>query len=74
MVIRNRNPNGNHTNNFNNSNDHSHVQQIMGLKYNVVTKWISNKILSIKLFLEALPSNYTVNNLPQKSAIRYMLA
>ena len=40
-------------------------QVVSGLKYHVVKKWISQKILSIKLFLEVSTSNNTVINLPE---------
>ena len=40
-------------------------QVVSGLKYHVVKKWISQKILSIKLFLEVSTSNYTVINFPE---------
>ena len=38
------------------------IQVVNGLKYHVVKKWISQKILSIKLFLEVSTSNNTVIN------------
>ena len=42
------------------------IQVVNGLKYHVVKKWISQKILSIKLFLEVSTSNNTVINLPEE--------
>ena len=55
-------------NNFDVGSSNGEKQVVNGLKYNLDKKWISQKILSIKLFLRVSTSNSTVINLPKEKS------
>ena len=55
-------------NNYDGGSSNAKKQVVNGLKYNLDKKWISQKILSIKLFLKVSTSNSTVINLPKEKS------